>query len=70
MTNDKAYCIRSNKFMEKPCTNTNCDRHEKMSQLMAVITGSGLILTNVMITELRTLKLFVVLETVLIVLQQ
>lgn len=28
MTNDKAYCIRSNKFMEKSCTNTNCDRHE------------------------------------------
>ena len=68
--NNKAYCIRSNKFIEKYCTNTNCDRHEKMSQSMAVITGSGLILTNVMITELRTLKLFVVLETVLIVLQQ
>lgn len=28
MTNDKAYCIRSNKFMDKPCTNNNCDRHE------------------------------------------
>lgn len=28
MTNDKAYCIRSNKFMDKPCTNTDCDRHE------------------------------------------
>lgn len=28
MINDKAYCIRSNKFMEKYCTNTNCDRHE------------------------------------------
>ena len=25
--NDKAYCIRSNKFMDKPCTNTDCDRH-------------------------------------------
>lgn len=29
MTNDKTYCIRSNKFIEKYCTNTNCDRHEK-----------------------------------------
>lgn len=29
MTNDKAYCIRSNKFMDKPCTNTDCDRHEE-----------------------------------------
>lgn len=28
MTNDKAYCICSNKFMSKPCTNTDCDRHE------------------------------------------
>lgn len=28
MTNDKAYCIRSNKFMDKPRTNTDCDRHE------------------------------------------
>ena len=65
--NDKAYCIRSNKFMEKTLTATGT---KKMSQSMAVITGSGLILTNVMITELRTLKLFVVLETVLIVLQQ
>ena len=27
--NDKAYCIRSNKFMDKPCTNTDCDRHEE-----------------------------------------
>lgn len=27
--NDKAYCIRSNKFIDKPCTNTDCDRHEE-----------------------------------------
>jgi hypothetical protein len=28
MTNDKAYChYSSNKFMDKPCTNTDCDRH-------------------------------------------
>lgn len=26
--NDKAYCIRSNKFIDKPCSNTDCDRHE------------------------------------------
>nr|DAY12420.1 MAG TPA: hypothetical protein [Caudoviricetes sp.] len=29
MTNDKAYCIRSNKFMDNHCTNTDCDRHEE-----------------------------------------
>lgn len=28
MTNDKAYCIRSDKFIDKPCSNTSCDRHE------------------------------------------
>lgn len=28
MTNDKAYCTRSNKFIDNPCTNTDCDRHE------------------------------------------
>lgn len=34
MTNDKAYCIRSNKFMDAPCTNTNCDRHEENALLI------------------------------------
>lgn len=34
MTNDKAYCIRSNKFIDKPCTNTNCDRHEENAPLI------------------------------------
>ena len=29
MTNDKVYCICSNKFIDKPCTNTDCDRHEE-----------------------------------------
>lgn len=29
MTNDKAYCIRSNKFIDNPCTNIDCDRHEE-----------------------------------------
>ena len=33
MTNDKAYCTRSNKFMDKPCTNTDCDRHESNAPL-------------------------------------
>lgn len=28
MTNDKAYCIRSNAFYDNRCTNTDCDRHE------------------------------------------
>lgn len=33
MTNDKAYCIRSNKFMVQPCSNTACDRHEENAPL-------------------------------------
>lgn len=34
MTNDKAYCIRSNKFIDKPCSNTSCDRHEANAPLV------------------------------------
>lgn len=34
MTNDKAYCIRSNKFIDKPFTNTDCDRHEENAPLI------------------------------------
>lgn len=33
MTNDKAYCIRSNKLMDQPCANTACDRHEENAPL-------------------------------------
>lgn len=34
MTNDKAYCIRSNAFYDKRCTNTDCDRHEANAPLV------------------------------------
>lgn len=34
MTNDKAYCIRSNAFYDKCCTNTDCDRHEANAPLI------------------------------------
>lgn len=33
MTNDKAYCVYSNKFMDQSCANTACDRHEENAPL-------------------------------------